>query len=134
MSDPQAHRADRRVNGSPPAQSQSKRDKRRQMLSERLATLSEKFGNGRDQAYREQLQKIQIDISLVMRVDPYADRPLDGFEEDQQKLQQLQQNGDGDSSRPKSLLEMARPKFSQWMEKIQDLVEQRDYALTKYKV
>ncbi|KAK1761476.1 Sds3-like-domain-containing protein [Echria macrotheca] len=130
----QAHRLDRRTNGSPPpAQSQSKRDKRRQMLTERLATLSEKIGNNRDLAFREQLQKIQIDISLVMRVDPYADRPLDNFEEDQQKLRQLELNGDDNPSRQKSLLEMAGPKFSQWMETIQDLVEQRDYALTKYK-
>src|SRR5690348_4673093 len=98
----QAHRLDRRANGSPPpAQSQSKRDKRRQMLTERLATLSEKIGNNRDLTFREQLQKIQIDISLVMRVDPYADRPLDNFEEDQQKLRQLELNGDDNPSRQK---------------------------------
>lgn len=128
-------RPDRRTNGSPlPAQSQSKRDKRRQMLADRLATLSERMAKDRDQAFREQLQKIQIDTSLVMRVDPYVDRPLDNFEEDQRKLQQANGDPDGHLGGPRSLLEMAGPKFPQWMETVQDLVEQRDYALTKYKV
>ncbi|KAK3304426.1 Sds3-like-domain-containing protein [Chaetomium strumarium] len=131
MADSPAHRVDRRVNGSPPP-TQSKRDKRRQMLADRLASLSEKLSKDRDQAYREQLHKLQIDTTLVMRVDPYVDRPFDGFELDQQRLPQL--NGDADShSGPQTLLDRAGPKFSEWMEKVQDLVEQRDYALTKYK-
>ncbi|KAL2149461.1 hypothetical protein VTH82DRAFT_8112 [Thermothelomyces myriococcoides] len=121
----------RRVNGSPPP-AQSKRDKRRQMLADRLASLSDKFNKDRDQAFREQLQKIQIDTALVMRVDPYVDRPLDSFEQDQQRLAQL--NGDGDhQTGPQTLLDRAGPRFSKWMEKVQDLIEQRDYALTKYK-
>ncbi|KAK0704683.1 Sds3-like-domain-containing protein [Lasiosphaeris hirsuta] len=135
MTDAPAQRPDRRINGSPPpAQSQSKRDKRRQMLADRLANLTEKFSKDRDQSFREQLQKIQIDTSLVMRVDPYVDRPFDNFEEDQ-RLQQLQQlNGDAENhTGPRSLLDLAGPRFSKWMEKVQDLVEQRDYALTKYK-
>ncbi|KXX75199.1 hypothetical protein MMYC01_205539 [Madurella mycetomatis] len=131
MADAPAHRSDRRANGSPPP-TQSKRDKRRQMLVDRLATLSEKLNKDRDQAFREQLHKIQIDTALVMRVDPYVDRPLDGFEQDQQRLQQL--NGDGDShSGSQTLFDRAGPRFSKWMEKVQDLIEQRDYMLTKYK-
>ena len=104
------------------------------MLTERLANLSEKFSKERDQAFREQLQRIQIDTSLVMRVDPYLDRPLDNFEEDQLKLQQLSGGDAENSTGPRSVLEVCGPKFSQWMEKVQDLVEQRDYALTKFKV
>lgn len=132
MADGPPHRADRRVNGSPPP-TQSKRDKRRQLLADRLASLSDKLSKDRDQAFREQLHKIQIDTTLIMRVDPYIDRPLDAFEQDQQRLYQL--NGDGDSQvGPQTLLDRAGPRFSKWMEKVQDLVEQRDYALTKYKV
>lgn len=132
MADAPAHRLDRRTNGSPPP-AQSKRDKRRQMLTDRLASLTEKLAKNRDQTYREQLHKLQIDTTLVMRVDPYEDRPLDGYEQDQQWLHQL--NGDSDAqSGPQTLLDKAGPKFSKWMEKVQDLAEQRDYALTKYKV
>ena len=132
MADAPVHRADRRMAASPPP-TQSKRDKRRQLLTERIATLSEKQTKGQDQIYREKLQKIQIDTNLVMRVDPYVDRPLDEFEEDQERLRQL--NGDTDNnSAPRTLLEMAGPKFASWMERVQDLVEQRDFSLTKYKV
>ncbi len=132
MADAPPHRPDRRVNGSPPP-TQSKRDKRRQMLADRLASLSDKLNKDRDQVFREYLHKIQIDTTLVMRVDPYTDRPLDSFEQDQQRLHQL--NGDGDSQAgPQTLLDKAGPRFSTWMETIQDFVEQRDYALTKYKV
>ncbi len=132
MADAPSHRPDRRVNGSPPP-AQSKRDKRRQMLADRLMSLSDKFSKDRDQAFREQLHKIQIDTTLIMRVDPYADRPLDSFEQDQQRLQQL--NGEADNlSGPQTLLDRAGPRFSKWMEQIQDLVEQRDYAIAKYKV
>jgi hypothetical protein len=132
MADAPALRPDRRVNGSPPP-TQSKRDKRRQMLADRLASLSDKFSKDKDQAFREQLHKIQIDTTLVMRVDPYVARPLDGFEQDQQRIQQYNGDLDGESG-PQTLLERAGPRFSKWMEKVQDLVEQRDYALTKYKV
>lgn len=135
MADAPPGRPDRRSNASPPpgqSQSQSKRDKRRQMLAERIATLSDKWSKDRDQTFREQLQKIQIDTSLVMRVDPYVDRPLDSFEEDQRQLNQL--NGADSDGVPRSLLDMAGPKFAKWMEKVQDLAEQRDYALTKFKV
>ncbi|KAH6847907.1 Sds3-like-domain-containing protein [Chaetomium sp. MPI-CAGE-AT-0009] len=131
MADAPAYRPDRRVNGSPPP-AQSKRDKRRQLLADRLASLSDKFSKDKDQAFREQLHKIQIDTTLVMRVDPYVDRPLDNFEQDQQRLHQHNGDGDGQSG-SQTLLDRAGPRFAQWMEKVQDLVEQRDYALTKYK-
>lgn len=133
MVDAPNHRPNHRANGSPPpAQNPSKRDKRRQMLAERLATLSEKLSKDRDKMYREQLQKIQIDTNLVMRIDPYVERPLDEFEEDQRRqIQQL--NGDVDPA-SRSILDMAGPRFSKWMEKLQDLVELRDYKLVKFKV
>lgn len=114
-----------------PAQaSQSKRDKRRQLISDRVVQLEERMMKERDQNFREQLQRIQMDTSLTMRVDPYADRPLDNLEEDQQRLQLA--NGDA-SSAPRSYMEVAGPRFFKWMEEIQDLVEQRDYTLTKHK-
>lgn len=131
MATADAAMADAPPNRSEPPPTQSKRDKRRQLLVDRLATLSEKMSKDKDQAFREQLHKIQIDTTLVMRLDPYVDQPLDGFEQDQQRLEQL--DGD-DRTGPQTLLDRAGPKFAKWMEKVQDLIEQRDYALTKYKV
>lgn len=130
MAESSANRPDRRANGSPPL-TQSKRDKRRQMLMDRISTLSDKFSKDRDHVFREQLQKIQVDTTLVMRVDPYVDRPLDTFEEDQQRLYAADPDNHASA---RSLLEMSGPRFSAWMEKVQDLIEQRDFQLTKFKL
>lgn len=125
-------RTDRRANGSPTL-ALSKRDKKRQMLADRLATLTEKFSRDRDRVYREQLQKIQVDTSLIMRVDAYAERPFDAL--DDEHLQLAQSNGEVEN-RPgtRTLLEMAGPRFQDWIHGLQDLVEERDYYLTKYLV
>ncbi|ORY55082.1 Sds3-like-domain-containing protein [Pseudomassariella vexata] len=113
---------------SPP---QSKRDKKRQQLSDKLAVLSDQFSRDRDRHYREELQKIQVDVNLVSRVDPYADRPLDVIEREYRELSQATANG-GD--RPnRSLLEMAGPSFQDWAHQVEDLVEHRDYEMTTHK-
>ncbi|KAL2136697.1 hypothetical protein VTI74DRAFT_2108 [Chaetomium olivicolor] len=120
-------RSDRRVNGSPPP-TQSKRDKRRQMLTDRLASLEEKLNKDRDYRFREQLHRIQIDTTLVMRIDPYSPETLD-LEDDHRRMDQLNA-AEGDSQ---TLISRSGPKFSKFVEKLGDLCEQRDYALTKYK-
>ncbi|TPX13179.1 uncharacterized protein E0L32_006379 [Thyridium curvatum] len=126
-------RADRHTNGSPPPP-QSKRDKKRQMINDRLAALSEKFNRDRDVTYREQLQKIQIDTNLVMRIDPYLERPLDAIEAERQQSQSLTSEADQQGRAPgPTLLEMAGPNFNDWLREIEDLVEQRDTELTKQK-
>ena len=124
-------KADRRQNASPPPP--SKRDRKRQQLVDRIAGLSDKFAQNRDATYRDQLQKIQIDTALVMRANPYADRPLDNLETE---FPEHTQAAASDSGRPptKSLLEMAGPKYHEWLHDIEDLVEVRDFDLTRQKV
>jgi hypothetical protein len=126
-----AGRPDRRVNGSPTLL--SKRDKKRQMLIDRLAALSDKFGRDRDRAYREQLQRIQVDTNLVMRVDAHAERPLDALDDEHLQLSRANSEVNNHSG-PRTLLEMAGPRFQDWIVNVQDLVEERDYYLTKYTV
>lgn len=127
-------RIDRRANTSP-GPSQSKRDKKRQLLTDRFITLSEKFSRDRDMTYREQLQKIQIDTNLVMRLDPYTDRPLDFLGPDRHSRdREFNRDPDPDGrGGGRGLLEMAGPTFQQWIQEIEDLVEERDYELTKQK-
>ncbi|CAK7238900.1 MAG: hypothetical protein STHCBS139747_000321 [Sporothrix thermara] len=128
-------RVDRRAASPGPTQSQSKRDKKRQLLTDRLAALSEKFNRDRDLTYREQLQKIQIDTNLVMRLDPYVDRPLDFLGHDR-NTRERDYNRDPDPEGRgggRGLLEMAGPTFQQWIQEIEDLVEERDAELTKQK-
>lgn len=114
---------------SPPAP--SKRDKKRQLLNERLTHLDDQFSRDRDRHYREELQKIQIDVSLVGRVDPYADRPLDAIEQSYRELSQQPPSTNGAN---RSLLDMAGPSFQEWVHEIEDLVEHRDYELVTQKV
>ncbi|KAK6955112.1 hypothetical protein Daesc_002742 [Daldinia eschscholtzii] len=118
---------------------QSKRDKRRQVVNDRLAVLADKFSRDKDKHYRDELHKIQIDVNLVGRVDPYADRPLDAIDREYREIQQAtnaQQaaNSTGNGSPKRSLLEMAGPTFSEWVHQIEDLVEHRDYEMTSHKI
>src|SRR6266566_1921685 len=109
-------RGDRRSNVSPPP-SQSKRDKKRQLLTERLATLNEKFTRDRDLMYREQLQRIQIDASLVMRVDPYREKPLDFLGASRKdRADAANEKFDKEGHTGRSLLEMAGPMYHEWLD------------------
>ncbi|KAI1127554.1 Sds3-like-domain-containing protein [Nemania abortiva] len=117
-------------------QPQSKRDKKRQVLSDRLVSLSEQFNRDKDRHYREELQKIQVDVNLVSRVDPYADRPLDEIDRERRGREASQaangaNNNAGTSHR--SLLEMAGPTFQEWIREVEDLLETRDYDMTAQK-
>jgi hypothetical protein len=118
-------------------QPQSKRDKKRQALTDRLSALSDQFSRDKDKHYREELQKIQLDISLVSRVDPYADRPLDEIDRERRE-RDLSQTANGTNSNAngphRSLLEMAGPTFQEWIRNIEDLLETRDYDMTAQKV
>lgn len=118
---------DRRSNPSPPP-TLSKREKKRQLLVDRLASLSEQFDMNRDREYREMLAKIQVDTALVMQVDPYAAQPLTAID----RAQSMSDNIDP-QFRGRTVLEMAGPKFQEWVNTIEDLVERRDFELTRHK-
>lgn len=116
---------------APPARNESKRERKRQLLHDRLQQMSENFSRGRDSAYREQLQKIQLDTNLIMRVDPYCERPLEALDLEQTNPALL---GTTDPATAQTLLEMAGPRFRDFVHDIEDLVEERDYEITKQKV
>ncbi|KAH8677310.1 Sds3-like-domain-containing protein [Xylariales sp. PMI_506] len=115
---------------SPP--NQSKRERKKQAIYEKLAILSEQMSRDRDRSYREELQKIQVDVNLVARVDPYVDRPLDEIEREIRELSRASSNGPDRPNR--TLLEMAGPSFQEWVEQIKDLLETRDYEMTCQKL
>ncbi|KAI1065473.1 hypothetical protein NW752_004076 [Fusarium irregulare] len=122
-------RSDRR---SPPPAAHSKRDRKRQALMERLSSMTDKFHRERDMTYRDQLQKIQFDINLVQRFDPYDPKILQVIAE----LQREHTNTQGppvNAEDARSLLDMAGIRFSDFMAEIEDLVEIRDFQLTQSK-
>lgn len=72
-----------RLSATPPLpQTLSKRDKRRNAISERLNELVTTFAENRDPIYRQQLQALQVDMGYMLRADPYQDKPLDDLADD----------------------------------------------------
>ncbi|KAJ4271630.1 hypothetical protein NW762_000335 [Fusarium torreyae] len=122
-------RPDRR---SPPPASQSKRDRKRQALIERLSSMTDKFHRERDMTYRDQLQKIQFDINLVQRFDPYDPKVLEVISELSREHTQTQ-GPPVNAEDARSLLDMAGIRFSDFIGEVEDLVELRDFGLSQSK-
>lgn len=55
----------------------SKRDKRRNMLADKLSEMMATFSDNRDSHYRAQLAALQADINLILKADPYTNKPLE---------------------------------------------------------
>jgi hypothetical protein len=122
-------RLDRR--GSPPA-SQSKRDRKRQVLMDRLATMGDKFQRDRDGTHRDQLQKIQFETNLVQRFDPYAADALDTIAELQREHKEAQ-GSPVHAESARSVMDMASIRFPDFISEVEDLIEIRDFQFTQSK-
>lgn len=118
--------------GDAPA-SQSKRDRKRQMLVDRLASMSDRFQREKDLTYRDQLQKIQLDTNLVQRFDPYSPKALDIIADLQREHDQIQ-GTPVQAENARSLLDMAGLNFHNFLSEMEDLIEIRDFQLTQSKV
>ncbi|KAI9716397.1 MAG: hypothetical protein M1828_000339 [Chrysothrix sp. TS-e1954] len=59
---------------SPLSQPQSKRDKRRAMLSEKLADMINNFSTNHHDHFYAQLTALQCDINMILQAQPYNDR------------------------------------------------------------
>lgn len=100
---------------------------------ERLSSMNDKFQRERDMTYRDQLQKIQFDTSLVQRFDPYDPRALEVIADLQAEHRQTQGPA-VNHERARSLLDMAGIRFSDFIEDVEDLIEIRDFQLAQSKV
>lgn len=126
-------RLDRQHSNSPPPQQQiSKRDKRRTMLSERLADITAQFSSNRDAHFREQLQAIQLDMNLIMSADVHDKLPLPDSGEEIFEL--VQRN------MPRSMMKSSGPPpragrlYAEFAREVNDAIEERDSALTTHLV
>lgn len=71
--------------GSPPPP-QSKRDKKRNMLSEKLENMVNTFSQNLRPHYEAQASALHVDIHLITRADLVENRPLDDDPEEIDKL------------------------------------------------
>ncbi|KND94442.1 hypothetical protein TOPH_00998 [Tolypocladium ophioglossoides CBS 100239] len=122
-------RADRR---SPPPASQSKRDRKRQAVMERLALLHDKFQHDKDSTYRDQLQRVQFELNNLQKFDPYTPSAFEVAGELQQEHQQVM-GAAVHAESARSVMDMTGVQFPQLMTDFQDIMEARDYQLSQTK-
>lgn len=118
-------------------QHQSKRDKRRTALSERLVTLTNNFHNppnprSREQQYRTQLSSLQADIQLISRAD-MSGQDLQLLDDSPEAIQKEVQDLFAQSGVGWDMLAdqgMAGKLYAEFLEEINDAKETRDTDLT----
>lgn len=113
----------------------SKRDKRRNLLADRLTELSQDFKGNRDGYYRSQLHAIQTDVQLIMDADVYdEENPLPDLAEDIRKLVHRVKNTIHQSNGMASEVSpIAGKLYSEFIQEIQDALEKRDAELSTHK-
>ncbi|CAF9910558.1 MAG: hypothetical protein ALECFALPRED_006685 [Alectoria fallacina] len=128
---------------SPPLhQPLSKRDKKRNVMENRLAEISSSFAENRDHLYRKQLQALQADMNYIQAAHLYDNAPLDEIGDDGME----EANTSAAASTAGSLrnahqahlnghtrLEVpykTGPQTAEFIQEINDAMEQRDADLT----
>ena len=112
----------------------SKRDKRRNMLAERLSEMMASFSDNRDTHYRAQLAALTADINLIMKADPYANEPLeDNGEEASELITQILGNNASSVTAPSAgtdYIARCGKYYGRFVDAVNDAMEERDYNLT----
>jgi hypothetical protein len=118
---------------SPQPQPQpSKRDKRRNMLAEKLSEMMATFSDNRDSHYRAQLAALQADMNLIMKADPYKNEPLeDNGQEASELIAQIMGNNIPTApSAGTDYVAQCGKYYSRFVDAVNDAMEERDYNLT----
>ena len=110
----------------------SKRDKRRNMLAEKLSEMMASFSDNRDSHYRAQLAALQADINLILKADPYANEPLeDGGDEAAELITQIMgSNVPTAPSAGTDYVAQCGKHYARFVDAVNDSMEERDYNLT----
>ncbi|CAK3763599.1 Hypothetical predicted protein [Lecanosticta acicola] len=126
---------------SPQPQPLTKRDVRRNRIMEKLQGMVNSFSANQHNHYRAQLQGVQVDMTLVLRADPYRDGPLDdGHDEIQALAEDVMAgdaNGNGGVSLPndeaarQDYWSIAGKRYSEFVRNINDAIEERDADLAQ---
>jgi hypothetical protein len=121
-----------RRSGSPAPIQQSKRDKKRQMLSDRLQDLVGSFNANLRPHYEAQANAIQVDINLIHRADPYANKPL---EDSPDAINELIRTTCGERIPAEEVAQAdfladAGKLYTEFVHEVNDAMEDRDSNLT----
>lgn len=127
---------ERMLSASPPPQPLSKRDKRRNNITEKLSDMIATFSKEQYQHYRAQLQAIQVDMTLVLRADPYENVPLDDSSDAIQQQIESITNGilPTSAGAQHDFLALAGKRYTDYATEINRSMEQRDADLVALSV
>lgn len=117
--------------GSPQPQV-SKRDKRRNMLADKLSEMMASFSDNRDSHYRAQLSALQADINLILKADPYMNKPLDDAGEEATELvgSIMGSNVPNAPSAGTDYAAQCGKYYGRFVDSVNDAMEDRDRDLT----
>ncbi|KAK4627271.1 hypothetical protein CLAFUW4_04948 [Fulvia fulva] len=124
-----------------PTQPLTKRDVRRNRIMEKLNGMLDGFNQNQHQHYRAQLQAVQVDMTLVLRADPYGpDAPLgdqpDDIQDAIQTVMRADANGNAGLSLPQDeaaqqdYWAVAGKRYTDFVREVNDAIERRDADLT----
>ncbi|KAH8730924.1 Sds3-like-domain-containing protein [Phaeosphaeriaceae sp. PMI808] len=110
----------------------SKRDKRRNMLAEKLVEMMASFSDNRDSHYRAQLAALTADINLIIKADAYANTQLeDRGEEASELVSQIMPNNVLTApSAGTDYIAQCGKQYQRFVEAVNDAMEERDFNLT----
>jgi hypothetical protein len=127
------------VETSPAPQPLSKRDLRRNKMAEKLQSMIDTFQANQHSHYRAQLQAVQVDMTLILRADPYSQLGdgsgggggvLDDSGEDiRQAVEAVGAQIPNDEAAQKDFHALAGSKYREFVRKVNGSVEQRDADL-----
>lgn len=102
------------------------------------------FSSNQHNHYRAQLQGVQVDMTLVLRADPYRDGPLDDSHDDIKALVEnimaRDANGSGGVSLPNDQAArddywtIAGKRYTEFVRNVNDAIEERDADLAQLNV
>ena len=114
---------------APPHQQLSKRDKRRNLMADRLRDLQGSFERDRDIHYRAQLQALQQNLQAVSKLD-ISNCNTELLDDDPDYVDRLLNEGGIPAERSGIMSEY----LLRYINGVNDFVEQRDVALAQLKV
>lgn len=132
-------RSPRDPSPSPPAQSQplTKRDVRRQRITDKLSGMIKSFDSNQQMHYQAQMRAVQVDMNLVLRADLHAaastgeDGALleDGGDEIRRMVEEAGVALPEDEGVQRDYWNLAGSRYREFAREVNDSVEQRDADL-----
>ncbi|PNS15030.1 MICOS complex subunit mic60 [Sphaceloma murrayae] len=120
---------------SPPLTQMTKREKRRKNIVEKLQDMIQTFSRDQTQHYRAQLQAIQVDMTLILRADPYENTPLEDSPQHIEELIEALTGGNipGGKAAKEDFYSLAGKRYFEYCQEINKAQEKRDADLAMLK-